>query len=231
MQFNEFAPGIENHDSLNPALWKGDDLRPEVKDALLKIADKFYQFLDIPVDIIDIIVTGSQANYHYTRHSDLDLHIIVPYKDVPCEQPIAELFDAKRKLWKMEHTIGIHGIPVECYAEDTDHPVKGSSYSLKKDHWIHKPEDGNVEIPHDALNRASSAWTMVITQAIRDRNLKQLNLIKHMLGAYRKLGLAKQGEFGHANIVFKVLRNSGVIGSLHQAVNMLQDRKLSVVQD
>jgi hypothetical protein len=233
MIYEEFAPGIGNHETLNPALWNEDEtLRPEVKQALLRIAEKFYQFLDIPVHIIDTIVTGSQANFHYTPHSDLDLHIIVPYDDIQCDQPIEELFDAKRKLWKLEHTIAIHGVPVECYAENNKNPVKGSSYSIKKDHWIHRPEDDSVrDIPYQDLHDVCSAWTRVITAAIKSKDIDQLKKIKEMLGTYRKVGLAKQGEFGRANIVFKTLRNSGVISGLHQAYNLMQDRDLSVAQD
>jgi hypothetical protein len=230
MNYKEFSAGVEYHKILNPSLWTSDEkLRPEVREALLRIADNFFEFLDIPVTIIDIIVTGSQANYHYTPHSDLDLHIIVPYNEIECEQPIHELFDSKRKLWKMEHTIGIHGVPVECYAEDTEQPVKGSSYSLKKNHWIHKPGDPEpAAISHGEIPRLSSALTQLITEAIKQRDLAKLSKLKQMLGAYRKLGLAKQGEFGRANIIFKTLRNSGVIAALHDAHNTLQDIDLSV---
>ncbi len=79
MSIAEFTDPIDLNKELNPALWQGSNLRTDVRVALLKIAKSYYNFLDIDVPIIDILVTGSQANYNYTRHSDLDLHLIVPY--------------------------------------------------------------------------------------------------------------------------------------------------------
>jgi hypothetical protein len=37
----EFTKGYEEHDRLNPKLWDGIQLRPEVKVKLLQIAEKF----------------------------------------------------------------------------------------------------------------------------------------------------------------------------------------------
>jgi hypothetical protein len=68
----------------------------------------------------------------------------------------------------------------------------------------------------------------VITQAIRSRDLALLIKAKHLLADYRRLGLAQSGELGLANVVFKTLRNSGVIATLHQAILHLEDIKLTV---
>ena len=228
MKIQEFIAGVETHEQLNPRVWANEDqIQPEVRLALLRIAREFYDFLEVPVPIIDVIVTGSQANYLYTLHSDLDLHVIVPYDQVECPGEVRELFDTKRKLWKQEHTIKIHGIPVEAYAEDAAHPVKGSSYSLVKDSWVNKPQKLMDELP-GGIEQGTAAWTTVITQAIRSRDLALLIKAKHLLADYRRLGLAKDGELGLANVVFKTLRNSGVIATLHQAILHLEDQQLSV---
>ena len=227
-----FSQGVESHQTLNPVLWNGDELRPEVHDALLRIAKKFYKFLSTPVTIIDIIVTGSQANFAYTAHSDLDLHLIVDYAKVSCDQPVHELFDTKRKLWKKDHTIGIHGVPVEVYVEDLAKPVNGSSYSVLKKTWIRRPDPTiDIDVDQPELDQSSSAWTRVIRAGIKTRSLEQLYQIRDLLALYRRTGLSLQGEFGQANIVFKTLRNSGVIAMLHQAIALLEDAELSVAQD
>lgn len=227
-----FAQGVEPHDQLNPILWDGEALRPEVHDALMRIAKKFYKFLSTPVTIIDIIVTGSQANYAYTAHSDLDLHLIVDYGQVTCDQPVHELFDTKRKLWKKDHTIALHGVPVEAYVEDLNKPVNGSSYSIVKNAWIRRPEPMKaITVDPEQLERSASAWTRVIRAGIKTRQLTKLHQIRDLLAQYRRAGLAHQGEFGSANIVFKMLRNSGVIAILHQAITLLEDADLSVAQD
>ena len=66
-------------DKLNSELWDEDKkLRPEVRDRLMRIAEKFIKpTLGKGVTIKDITFTGSLANYNYSDMSDIDLHIII----------------------------------------------------------------------------------------------------------------------------------------------------------
>jgi hypothetical protein len=103
MRMIEFIKGYDNHDQLNPKIWDGEQLRPEVKIKLLQIAEKFREFIDIDVPVIDVQITGGQVTYHYTEHSDLDLHLIIDYSKIKCDQEVAELLDTKRLLFKQRH--------------------------------------------------------------------------------------------------------------------------------
>jgi len=218
---------IQVHQELNPKIWaSADQIDPIVRNKLLTLAGRFYQFLKVPTAVRDVIVTGSQAGYTYTDLSDLDLHIIVNYGDVECDQPVDELFDTKRKLWKENHTITIRGIPVECYAEDLERPVKGSSYSLIKDQWIREPQ--RVAAEDNDVSPQVAAWVTVITAAIRTRDIEQLDRVKNLLKHYRQAGLATQGEMGSANMTFKTLRNLGAISILMSAHRALEDQSLSL---
>ena len=85
----EFNLGYEQHTSLNPALWQGDDLKPEVHLALLKIAKDFIEYIGVPFEVKDLVLTGSQLGLTYTEHSDLDLHIIVDCDTVNCDREAA----------------------------------------------------------------------------------------------------------------------------------------------
>ena len=50
------------HDTLNPALWKNNQLTPQVRLKLLEIAKNFVEFIDIPeINLIDITISGSNA--------------------------------------------------------------------------------------------------------------------------------------------------------------------------
>jgi hypothetical protein len=227
MQIPELIPGIEPHDELNPLLWADESIRPDVRQALLRIAREFEQYLDVPVAVEDIIVTGSQASYNYTKHSDLDLHIIVDYKTIECDQPVDILLDTKRKLWKLSHDITIHGVPVELYAEDLDRPVKGSSYSLLDDTWRKKPKPADRSEPQ-GVERIALAWITVIRQALEAGTPQALKSVKDLLMHYRQASLAKQGEISRGNLVFKMLRNTGVISMLMQALNQALDQELSL---
>jgi len=111
---------------LNPKLWKNDQLKPEIKKQLLKIADVFKEFIGIDLNVVDYTLTGSNANYTWTAYSDLDLHIIV--KGMPnLEQ--RELFNAKKALWSEEHNITIKGLPVECYVQGEEEHTTAQGYT------------------------------------------------------------------------------------------------------
>ena len=81
-------------DKLNPEIWliskKESKMKPEIRERLLDIANQFVEFLDVPVFVDDIIMTGSLANYNWSNYSDVDLHIIVDFTQFPKEQ--IELF-------------------------------------------------------------------------------------------------------------------------------------------
>jgi len=228
MKIAEYTPPIEIHKELNPKLWQDEKLRKDVQLALLKIAKEFYQFLEIDIKIIDIYVTGSQANYNYTDHSDLDLHLIVDYNTVSCDQPVGKLFDTKRKLWKEYHDITVNGIPVELYVEDSNQPAVSSTYSVLKDTWISKPEIPDTEFQEEEVKRIVIIWEKVIKGAMATNSLELLNHVKDLLSQYRKAGLAKSGEYGVPNLVFKSLRNDGMISALMEKIGDLKDRQLSL---
>ena len=116
MRANEFTENtaVTVNRTLNPKIWKGDRLDPQVVSKLKDIAEAFYEFVGIELDIVDITITGSNANYTWTEYSDLDLHLIIPGS--PSEEQ-RELFNAKKALWAEQHNITIKGLPVECYVQ------------------------------------------------------------------------------------------------------------------
>lgn len=225
---NKFEPPIIPHDQLNPRLWANDVLKPEVQVALLRIAREFFKFLEIDTKITDIVISGSQANYNYTSHSDIDLHLIVPMEDIQCDEPIEALFDTKRKLWKAKHTIDIYGIAVECYAEDQANPAVSSSYSLLSNKWINRPDASKVDYNRAQVEQSVNTWTTLINHAVASQDLKELQKLTELLMTYRKVGLKQQGEFGSANLTFKSLRNSGTLEQLHLALNQTKDSDLGL---
>lgn len=223
-----FEQPNKSHDVLNPVLWDGDTIKKPVQIALLRIARAYWNFLSIDTPLIDIVISGSQANYNYSRHSDIDLHLIVDYNAVSCDLDVDELFDTKRKLWKEQHNIDIHRIPVEVYVEDVNKPAVSATYSLLKNSWINRPKKINVAVDMDKIERLCLSWIRLITAAIQSRDLTKCEQVKDMLWAYRKLGLRVQGEMGVPNLVFKTLRNSSVTEKLLRTVRYLKDQELSL---
>ena len=218
------------HDKLNPVLWDQDgNIKKDVQVALLKIAKEYWNFLSIDTKVTDIVVSGSQANYNYGPTSDIDLHLIVDYSTVSCnDMDVDELFKTKRDLWKAEHDITIHDIPVEVYVEDTAKPAVSSTYSLLTNKWIKEPEKITATPDIERIQRVVLAWMIFITTRLATKDLEQIKQAKDMLWSYRKKGLDVEGEMGAPNLVFKTLRNSGVTDMLLTAISRLKDRKLSL---
>ena len=71
------------HSRLSSKLWDEDmKLKKDAKKRLMDIADAFIDYIGISLDVLDITITGSYANYNYTPYSDIDLHILVDYDDL-----------------------------------------------------------------------------------------------------------------------------------------------------
>ena len=232
MKLTQISPAIELHDSLNPKIWTGENLRPEVRAALIKIAESFQQFVDVPFEVEDIIVTGSNANYTYTEHSDLDLHLIVDLDRVECAREAEELFDTKRLLFKREHAITIRDIPVEIYVENANEPVKGAVYSLSQNSWIKPPEQQDQpDVDFDAVVRMTRIWGRLIQRAVIHADLATCERLMTLLRQYRRMGLnTPAGEFSKGNLVYKSLRNSGSVEALAVMLDRLHDQQLSISQ-
>ena len=228
MRILELDLGFEQHNELNPLLWQEEDLRPEVKMTLLKIAKDFIEYVEVPFEVKDLVLTGSQLGYYYTKHSDLDLHIIVDFDTVNCDREAAELFDTKRLLYKKQYDISIHGVPVEVYIEDSNFPAVSATYSLGKGGWKVKPNSQPEEIDSAEIIRMSKIWSTVIGKAIESNDLETGRKVLKMLRNYRKLGLKQTGEYGIENLVYKTLRNSKIIENLMKMIGDLHDQSLSI---
>lgn len=226
MTTNNYLP--KTHKQLNPLLWNGMTLDSTVRNTLLKIADHFYKFLEINAKPIDIVIAGSQTNYNYTEYSDIDLHLIFDFDSIKCDEPIKELFDAKRKLWKLQHNIDIYGIDVEPYAEDIKRPAVSACFSLIKNQWIKKPILKKVHYDLKNVNDKVQKWSQLIDFLVQQKNLNLAKTVKKLLFDYRKLGLKIDGEFSIPNLVFKRLRDSKKLQELINLVNNLEDHYLSL---
>jgi hypothetical protein len=105
-------------DQLNPKIFdKNQKMHPEIKTRLIMIADDFFDTLELPwVDVTDITLTGSLANYNWSKFSDVDLHILIDYNEVDDnESLVSEYLAAKKNIWNEKHDITIKGYDVELY--------------------------------------------------------------------------------------------------------------------
>ena len=116
----ELKSTLQSHDTLNPKLWDGEKLNPEVWQALNKISKEWAKFANIPNKAIkDVIIVGGNANYNYTKHSDIDLHLMLDKSQVKCDGLVDDYLLSKKQLWALTHDITVKGQPVELYGQDS----------------------------------------------------------------------------------------------------------------
>lgn len=150
---------IEKHDTLNPKLFDGNKLKPEVREKALEIVKEFESQLaedNIKLNIKDVVLTGSNASYNYTKDSDVDLHIISETASLNCPDNLYPLlYGAYRALFNRKFEIDFYGIPVEIYVESEGDPVISNGiYSVLNDSWIKEPVQAIIpDIDYNKLDQ------------------------------------------------------------------------------
>ena len=226
---------VDYHHELNPVAWQGKELRSVVKTRLLVIAAAFVEFLNLPnLKIKDTVLTGSNANYNWTKFSDFDVHIVVDFALIESEDVVIELFNAKKELWNSTHSITIKGHDVELYVENTaTPPVSQGVYSLITDEWLrepsyHKPATDDAAIEAKVMDLMFSIDELIDSNS---NDIDDYNRLAAKIKKMRQSGLSEKGEFSTENISYKILRNEGYITRLYDAKKDLQDQNLTLEQD
>lgn len=222
---------IQYHPTLNPIAWVNDELKIDVRAALMKIADNFMQTWTYDIPVEDIILTGSNANYNWTAFSDFDLHIIIDMKKVPTAsgQFVRDYMQTKKNIWNKVHNVMIKGYNVELYVQDTGEPLVATGiYSLLKNTWITKPVKEIPNINHPAIQTKVSAYQKDIEEVVNSQDAEKLQDMLDKISTLRKTGLQSGGEYSIENLAFKVLRNMGEIDKLRSMVTTAYDKNLSL---
>ena len=209
------------HEKLSSKLWdEKRRLKKDIRKKLLSIVDMFEEYLGVSVDIEDITLTGSYANYNYTPYSDIDLHLIVNFnsltrvKDLP-----KEFYSAKKSLWNDKHDIKINGIEVEIYPQDKNEPHKSSGvYSILNDKWLTEPKKFKTEVDVSNVKekylKIKTYLDNAIKDAKKDKDYREVERALKKIRNMRKSGLEKAGELSEENLVYKILRAEGILQKL-----------------
>ena len=225
------SDAVSFHDQLNPKLWGEDDqMKPEIREQLLTIANDFIEELGIPdLDVEDITLSGSNAAFTYTPHSDIDLHVLVDFNKLPQSEVYAELFNAKKNLYNEKHDITIKKIPVELYVQDSNQEhTSAGIYSVMNDEWLTIPKKVKANINRSDVRAKYEKLGELIELALksndRDKILNVIDIVKR----YRKAGLSKGGEFSPENLAFKAVRKHGLFQDLWDLKSDLKSDELSI---
>ena len=211
---------------LNPVFWQDGQFDQETRTKLLQIATDFYTDLKVEAPIIDIHLTGSLANFNWTEHSDLDVHVLLDFSKIGEDvELVKKAMDGLRFVWNLRHPVKIKGFDVELYAQDHNEPhVASGLYSLLKGEWIIEPKADEPKIDEKDVLRKAEAYKVEIAELEKEveqtdsdqarEAQDRISALKQKIMKARKEGLAANGEFSIENLVFKQLRNDGFIERL-----------------
>lgn len=214
---------------LNPKIWKDKKLREDVRETIIDIVSEFMDNLIIPVEILDVRVVGSNASYNYTEHSDLDVHIVSNLELVGSPMEIVQvLYNSERSNFNRTHNIKIKGIEVELYVEDVNSAVTSNGiYSVIDDVWIKEPQiikERSVKIDKNELQDLVDS----VQSVLDDGDSGDIKDCINMLYLMRKDSIATDGEYGVGNLLFKEIRNSGLLNALKDKYNEMISDELTL---
>ena len=229
----EILDSFKLQTTLCPTVWDLDEnppqLKNEVKLNLIKVSELFRDFIGVDFFVDDVIMTGSLANYNWSKFSDVDLHLVVDFTQFEEDklELYTELFKVKKTIFNNVHNIKIYGFDVEVYVQDSNESHFSSGvYSVLYDEWLVKPKHEKIDVDKKILKDKINQWVNIIdgvketTEDISAEESKEIiDKYRDKLKKFRSCGLEKGGEFSYENIVFKYLRRSGHIEKLFNLEN------------
>jgi len=228
---------FKTHNTLNKKIWDGNSLKKEVHEKLLEIAKRFINFLDLDLtidDIEDITITGSLANYNYTKYSDIDLHIIIDYDSLDENRElIKNLLLSRKYIWNNSHDIRIKGYEVELYPQNSKEAHYSTGvYSVLNEKWVKKPLLSTIQriTNVEDIKRKYKDIAERISALEENPEYEQIKKLVEKIKKMRRSGLEVAGEFSIENLTFKVLRRKGHIGKLFKLKRDEYDKQLSLME-
>jgi hypothetical protein len=228
---------------LYPKFWDTNTkkLNDNIRIKLKEIAENFVKGFDYPIKIKDIILTGSIANYNWTRYSDVDLHVLVDFSEIPDEYMDAfrDYFDAKKQIWNKTHNISIIGHEVEIYIQDSNEPHYSTGvYSITNDKWNTEPVFTKQDIEYEEVSEKTEHFVDQINKVAKlfaKQDFQKAKIgadnIRNKIKKYRQAGLEKDGEYSTENLVFKMLRNGGYLETLSNLKIQSVDREMGIEEE
>ena len=221
-----------NQSTLNPLVFDGETIKPKVREILLKIANYFWDSMELDIPFEDALLLGSSANYNWTPSSDIDLHLLVDYSQFTDPKLVKKYFDSVKAKFNEDHDLKIGDNEIELYIQDTNESNSSVGvFSVLNNKWIQEPELEKIEIPDSNINDLATPLKQEIDQLISlpptEDTLRKLIALKDKIKQFRQSGLDKDGEYSLENLAFKELRNSGYIGKLLDYKNNVIDTTLT----
>ena len=226
---------IEKHDTLNQKLFDGEELKPEVVEAIKNIANEFVKELGedgISFTLKDIILLGSNMSYNYTKDSDLDIHLIADSSALECPKELQDkLYGAYRTIFNKNYDIKLKDIPAEVYVELDEPKAKSNGIYSLNNGWVKKPVQQDIpELDKEMFDELFKVWENRYNELVNDENATSEDVEEYINDIYdeRKDGIANEGEYSLSNLLFKEVRNKGYLDNLKELRKELKGKELSL---
>jgi predicted nuclease of predicted toxin-antitoxin system len=150
---------------LNQKIWVDDKLNPEIRKILLKNAIEFLKYSELnKLNINDIIITGSIANYNWTDESDVDLHILMDVSQISDDSDLVnDYLKLQKNRWNDLINPKLFNHDIEIYVQDINEPHQSTGvYSLFNDNWQKKPIKQLITIDRDIIEKKANDIVNII---------------------------------------------------------------------
>ncbi len=221
-------------------------LKEEIREKLLEISNEFLEFIGIDFFVFDIHLTGSLANFNWSKYSDVDLHILVDLDEfdagkvnsIAYHDIMKEFFDSKKNIWNSNTNITIKDFDVELYVQDIDEKhLSTGVYSILNDEWVVEPKklESALDLDEKKILDKGEEYSKLIDSLVElsengEDVSKSVDELKAKIKKFRQSGLESGGEYSYENLTFKLLRRNGYIEKLMGIKTSIRDKKLSLPQ-
>ena len=218
---------LEAKDELSTALWQDGQLKEEMLHRLSQLASDFMEYLKLDVDVQDVLLVGSMAGYNHSKHSDIDLHLVLDFSEISSDKDLLrKYFMLAKSKWNRSRSVMLSGHDVEIYVEDVDDErIPSATYSVKRGEWISQPSKEDLTIDYEGVTKKVNEKMSEVDELqslYEDGEYKEAFLfgkdLRSKLRNFRQAGLDDEGEYSNENLAFKVLRRSGVLDRINQYV-------------
>ena len=229
-----FTHQIQYHKTLNPKIWLPDNtMDPSVRRTIAAIAMDFVDYMHnigfqiTQQDILDIVIHGSNANYYYDKHSDIDVYILADldailekYKDID----FFTLYKSLLHTWRRQYDLNIRGLHIDLALENVNKPKYGAgwwkvgpAYSIIHNKWIHELVRLDKKTLREYRSIARQRVHEVLCQA------REVIASNGRLDEFVSMQQKLRGDAMYANyqqplvpetMAYRMIRSSGLFGRL-----------------
>lgn len=209
---------------LDPRIWDGMQMKPDVREATLRVIDRIVADtgLELAIDGIDLF--GSNASYEYDDASDFGVHVFVSSPSMTSGDLAAVLSVLNSEVeHRQANHVTFYGVPAEVtfHSERTGsyRPAPGiGQYSISEGRWVTTP----VQQP-DNFDRTQMAVDITgfidkyndLVSTYRQGKVgfdcSRFAALDDEMGAYRDAGFAEGlGSRSTQNLSYRALRRLNV---------------------